>query len=132
MTDRTRKNYWARRLDGQTIKPGVKAVCVTGSQASWPIGLEKAQDFPCIALCEGEMDFLAAFALPKENRWWLRSVWLERRIEFRLKLSRSSPESVFASSFRRTGREKKPRRFHLLVINGKLYKVPSGDLLAMK
>jgi hypothetical protein len=61
ITDQTRKTYRARRLDGKPIKPGVKAVCVTGSQASWPIGLEEAKDFPCIALCEGEMDFLAAF-----------------------------------------------------------------------
>jgi DNA primase len=47
-------------MDRQLIN-GSKAICLTGSQASWPIGLEDAKSYPCIALCEGEMDFLAAF-----------------------------------------------------------------------
>jgi hypothetical protein len=60
VTDQTRKNYRVRRMDRQLIN-GSKAICLTGSQASWPIGLEDAKSYPCIALCEGEMDFLAAF-----------------------------------------------------------------------
>jgi hypothetical protein len=40
---------------------GKKAYCLFGSQAAWPIGIEEAQGFPAIALCEGEGDFLAAF-----------------------------------------------------------------------
>lgn len=61
VTDSSGRNDRVRRLDGQPIKPGVKAICTPGSQANWPIGIMEAQDFPAIALCEGEGDFLAAF-----------------------------------------------------------------------
>ena len=61
VTDSTRRNYRARRLDGQRWPNGQKAVCVYGSEAAWPIGITEAKDCPCVALCEGEGDFLAAF-----------------------------------------------------------------------
>jgi hypothetical protein len=64
VTDRTRKNYRARRMDGKPwehLESKPKAYAVSGSQAAWPIGIEEAQAFPAIALCEGEGDFLAAF-----------------------------------------------------------------------
>lgn len=61
VTDKTRKNYRARRIDGRPWDPGKKAYCLYGSQAAWPIGIQEAEAFPSIALCEGETDFLAAF-----------------------------------------------------------------------
>lgn len=60
VTDGTRRNYRARRLDGQKVGAS-KVVPIEGVEQSWPIGIKEAQAFPCIALCEGEMDFLAAF-----------------------------------------------------------------------
>jgi hypothetical protein len=32
-----------------------------GGNGSWPIGIKQAKGFPCVALCEGWGDFLAAF-----------------------------------------------------------------------
>jgi hypothetical protein len=61
VTDQTGRNDRVRRLDGQPIKPGVKAICTPGSEAAWPIGISEAEDFEAIALTEGEGDFLAAF-----------------------------------------------------------------------
>ena len=61
VTDKTGRNDRVRRLNGQPIKPGVKAICTPGSQAAWPIGITEAEDFEAIALTEGEGDFLAAF-----------------------------------------------------------------------
>lgn len=61
LTDSRRINYRIRRLDGQKFSEDRKALCIKGSQASWPIGLPEAAAFPCIALCEGEGDTLAAF-----------------------------------------------------------------------
>lgn len=61
VTDKTRRNYRARRLDGQKWPNGAKSVAPTGAESSWPIGITEAQYYPCIALCEGEGDFLAAF-----------------------------------------------------------------------
>jgi hypothetical protein len=64
VTDSSHWNHRARRLDGKPwdhTEARPKAICATGSRASWPIGIPEAKDYPCIALCEGEGDFLAAF-----------------------------------------------------------------------
>lgn len=62
ITDARRCNAQARRLDGQPWAwNGKKAWTLSGSCASWPIGLPESADFPGIALCEGSPDFLAAF-----------------------------------------------------------------------
>src|SRR5260221_1601522 len=62
ITDKSRRNYLARRLDGQKWEhTSSKAYTLPESQARWPIGIEEAEPFPAIALCEGGPDFLAAF-----------------------------------------------------------------------
>jgi hypothetical protein len=76
ITDRTRKNAQARRLDGQRWRHSWDAEArqwfeveperrrkvrgFTGNQASWPVGIEEAQRFDSIAILEG-VDLLAAF-----------------------------------------------------------------------
>jgi hypothetical protein len=76
ITDRTRKNAQARRLDGERWlhmwdadanqwSQVEAARCrkvrgFSGNRASWPVGLEEAQQFDNIALVEG-VDLLAAF-----------------------------------------------------------------------
>jgi hypothetical protein len=63
VTDGTGECYLARRLDGKswTDKPGDKTRIMSGGNGAWPIGVREAKGFPCIALCEGWGDFLAAF-----------------------------------------------------------------------
>jgi len=62
VTDQTRKCYHARRMDGKKWEHiNSKSWTIPGGAKSWPIGIEEAQSFPAIALCEGEGDFLAAF-----------------------------------------------------------------------
>ena len=62
VTDSTRINAQARRLDGERWKEiDAKAWTLPGSFASWPIGLREAKAFPGIALVEGGPDLLAAF-----------------------------------------------------------------------
>jgi hypothetical protein len=64
VTDKTRRNYLARRMDGKLWEfqhAESKAYTLPGSSASWPIGIREAAAFPAIALCEGGPDFLAAF-----------------------------------------------------------------------
>jgi hypothetical protein len=64
VTDCSRRNAQARRLDGQIWKRiGVKAWTLPGSEASWPIGIQETQSFSAIALCEGGPDFLSAMHL---------------------------------------------------------------------
>jgi hypothetical protein len=61
-TDKSRRNYLARRLDGRKWEHiSSKAYTLPDSQAKWPIGIQEAGPFPAIALCEGGPDFLAAF-----------------------------------------------------------------------
>jgi hypothetical protein len=76
ITDRTRRNAQARRLDGERwhhawdtnakqwapVEPERrrKVRGFTGNQASWPIGIEEAKPFDSIAILEG-IDLLAAF-----------------------------------------------------------------------
>lgn len=64
VTDRTRKAYNARRMDGEAwdhLPSKPKAWLLYGSNGNWPIGIREAEPFPAIALCEGAPDFLAAF-----------------------------------------------------------------------
>jgi len=54
-----------RRLDGQDFPPygtlkARKSHAIWNSDKSWPIGIEEAQRYPCIALVEGLPDLLAA------------------------------------------------------------------------
>src|SRR5258708_19320344 len=59
ITDKSRRNYLARRLDGQKWEHTTsKAYTLPHSQPRWPIGIEEAEPFPAIALCEGGPDFL--------------------------------------------------------------------------
>jgi hypothetical protein len=65
VTDRTRKSYNARRLDGKPwehLPSTSKAWLLWGSNGNWSIGIQEAADFQAIALCEGGPDFLSAFA----------------------------------------------------------------------
>ena len=62
ITDKARLNAQARRLDGKLwehLTTPSKAWALPGSHARWPIGIQEAQDFPAVALCEGAPDFLA-------------------------------------------------------------------------
>ncbi|HET9375656.1 MAG TPA: hypothetical protein VFO40_11825 [Chthoniobacterales bacterium] len=61
ITDKTRKVYLARRLDGKTWANGSKPKTLSGGRGKWAIGVEESRDFPAIALVEGGPDFLAAF-----------------------------------------------------------------------
>ncbi len=64
VTDSARLNAQARRLDGQVWEHiSAKAYTLPGSWAGWPIGINEAQEFQSIALCEGGPDFLAAHSL---------------------------------------------------------------------
>lgn len=58
--DGSRRVAQARRLDGQTWAPGVKALNLPGSQAAWPVGAGEAAGSAAVALCEGGPDLLAA------------------------------------------------------------------------
>lgn len=76
ITDRTRRNAQTRRLDGEKWKhswdPDArhwvpveperrrKVRGFTGNQASWPVGVEEAQQFGSVSILEG-VDLLAAF-----------------------------------------------------------------------
>ncbi len=80
--DASQKIAQARRMDGcawsshgqGSQRPAsharfkVKALNLPGSQARWPVGIMEARDFPCLALCEGGPDLLAAFHLVIEHR----------------------------------------------------------------
>jgi hypothetical protein len=64
LTDRTRKSYLARKMDGSNWEHiGCKAYTLSGSQASWPIGIVESEKYPAIAITEGVPDFLSAFHL---------------------------------------------------------------------
>ena len=61
ITDCTRRNAQARRLDGQRwewIEKKVKTL--KGCDPCWPIGAAEIGDRPYVILCEGGPDFLAA------------------------------------------------------------------------
>jgi hypothetical protein len=63
VTDITRRNAQARRLDGGIWYGGSKVQGFADNWGRWPIGIREAVNFPCIALCEGTPDLLAAFEL---------------------------------------------------------------------
>ncbi len=60
VTDSTRLNAQARRMDGQRLENiGAKAQTLPGSRAAWPVGVNEAQSARVILFCEG-VDILAA------------------------------------------------------------------------
>jgi hypothetical protein len=61
VTDRSRKCYAVRKIDGGVWRDGNKAAFLPGSKSAWSIGILEAQDYPAIALTEGSPDLLAAF-----------------------------------------------------------------------
>jgi hypothetical protein len=65
VTDSTRRNAQARRIDGQPWQCG-KAKTLPGADAGWPVGAGESRDYPHIMLCEGGPDFLAALLVA----WW--------------------------------------------------------------
>lgn len=62
ITDGSRRNAQARRMDGQPWSGigGKKAKTIAGSEANWPIGIPEVGDRD-VALVEGGPDFLAAW-----------------------------------------------------------------------
>ncbi len=67
ITDYTRRNAQARRLDGQRwewIEKKVKTL--KGCDPSWPVGAAEIGDRPYVIICEGGPDFLAALLVA----WW--------------------------------------------------------------
>jgi hypothetical protein len=61
VTDKNRRCYIARKINGDRWDDDAKGKLLFGSQASWPIGIGEAKQYSVIALCEGGPDFLAAF-----------------------------------------------------------------------
>ncbi len=62
ITDGTHRNAQARRIDGKLFAGiNAKAKTLPGSAAAWPIGADRLQHCPNVALCEGGPDVLAAF-----------------------------------------------------------------------
>jgi len=60
--DGSLRNGCARRSDGAGWHDGAaKSMIFRGAAAQWPIGIEEAQPFKVILLCEGAPDLLAAF-----------------------------------------------------------------------
>jgi hypothetical protein len=55
-------NAQARLITGANFAGALKTKTLPGSRASWPIGIPIGRE-SCIALCEGGVDFLAAFDL---------------------------------------------------------------------
>lgn len=65
LTDNSRKNIQARRLDGapwEHLPSFPKAYTLPKSQASWPLGADKIAQYQKVALVEGGPDALAAHA----------------------------------------------------------------------
>jgi hypothetical protein len=61
VTDRTKRVYLARRLDGGIWEhTNQRSFILHGGNGHWAIGIGEAKDFPSIALCEGAPDVLAA------------------------------------------------------------------------
>ena len=68
ITDVTRRNAQARRLDGEVWQGinGAKAKTLPGCDPSWPIGCAEIGDRHVVMLCEGQPDFAAALMVA----WW--------------------------------------------------------------
>lgn len=62
VTDATRSNAQARRLDGRPWPHlnGAKAWTLPGARAGWPLGVRDIEVFPAVTLVEGGPDLLAA------------------------------------------------------------------------
>jgi hypothetical protein len=61
VTDQTKRNAQARRLDGKPWNEiEAKAWTLPKSEAAWPIGLEESLPYPIVLLVEGGPDLLAA------------------------------------------------------------------------
>ncbi len=60
VTDGTRRNAQARRLDGNPWQhiSGSKAWTLPGSEGAWPVGLEESRPFPSVGIVEGGPDLL--------------------------------------------------------------------------
>lgn len=68
VTDSTRRNAQARRLDGNPWQ-GIgrkKAKSLPNSDSAWPIGADAIGDRPLVLVCEGQPDFCAALYVA----WW--------------------------------------------------------------
>jgi hypothetical protein len=75
ITDDSRRNAQARRLDGkpwQSLPGTPKAKTLSGSQAAWPIGASRIHRADTVLFCEGSADLLAAatFAAYDLGRQW--------------------------------------------------------------
>jgi len=68
ITDSTRRNAQARRLDGKAWQGigGAKAKTLPARDPSWPIGAAEIGDHSLVILCEGQPDFAAALLVA----WW--------------------------------------------------------------
>jgi hypothetical protein len=68
VTDSTRRNAQARRLNGKPWQGigGVKAKTLPGCDPAWPIGAAEIGNRPAVVLCEGGPDFIAALLVA----WW--------------------------------------------------------------
>ncbi len=62
ITDDTRRNAQARRVDGKMWKDNLKAKTIQGCEAKWPVGLQGVNGHD-IAFVEGTPDLLAAWHL---------------------------------------------------------------------
>jgi hypothetical protein len=62
VTDSTRRNAQARRIDGQPWQGirNAKAKTLPGCDVSWPIGAADIGNRPFVLVCEGQPDFCAA------------------------------------------------------------------------
>jgi hypothetical protein len=61
VTDQTKRNAQARRLDGKPWSEiEAKTWTLPKSEASWPIGLKESEPYPIVLLVEGGPDLLAA------------------------------------------------------------------------
>lgn len=64
ITDSSRRNAQARRLDGQDWSGiGAKAKTLPGCLANWPIGAADILDRLLVLLCEGQPDFCSALTV---------------------------------------------------------------------
>jgi hypothetical protein len=61
-------DYLARRISGlrwNQFDNHPNVYLFPGRKATWPVGILESEPFPCIAVCEGGPDFLAAFDLAR-------------------------------------------------------------------
>lgn len=76
LTDASRKNAQARRLDGKDFHlggTGAKTKTLPGRAQAWPIGISNIGSAPNIILLEGNTDILAAITMA----WYVRDAQIE-------------------------------------------------------